>query len=441
VCVFLDTFVVIAISVVCGLLFVCLFACVLFLLFAICGLLFCWNSFFDSEASDWDFQFPYWKVAVQELAALVQYGQQRPTSPPDGFGKLEPDEKASYMPDSPALAFVESSSLYAPIVQYIRSQMCSRPGEVALVTVQQEPMVKVEPDPVVTVQQEPDVTVQAEPEVTVQQEPDVKAEPEVTVQQEPLESVVTVQQEPEVKVEHQWPDPKRRRIRSMAELLESAVEPTSGKGVMGIAGRHISGVHPGYATNVPLLSSPILTPPDHRCWYYCFVFGQNYDRCRALLQHPTGFFVESDDAIMMLREAISVRDSVIAKMRALGLHQQADRLLLPGSAGEPDEEDFVHFADFAGFAFEIVQPDLPDMQPLVYGDGRVAMWLQRVQISDPDGHPDGHLPLLFLFLLLLLLLFLLLLLLLLLLLCARAVAAAVVVVVVVVVLPPSVDTC
>ena len=35
--------------------------------------------------------------------------------------------------------------------------------------------------------------------------------------------------------------------------------------------------HPGYATEAPLLDLPVLTPPDNRCFYYCFVCLLNYD--------------------------------------------------------------------------------------------------------------------------------------------------------------------
>ena len=84
------------------------------------------------------------------------------------------------------------------------------------------------------------------------------------------------------------------------------------------------------------------------------------------------------------------RAKVVARLRDAGLSEQATRLLLPGSAGYPDEPDFAAIAAEAGFSFAIVQEGIP--APLVYGSehGRVRMTVRRHSVADGAGHLSPH---------------------------------------------------
>ena len=53
-------------------------------------------------------------------------------------------------------------------------------------------------------------------------------------------------------------------------------------------------------------------------------------------------------------------------IQARGLHARADRLLLPGEAGQPDEEDIPLLAEVCGAGIEITQDGVNGMK-LTYG--------------------------------------------------------------------------
>ena len=105
-------------------------------------------------------------------------------------------------------------------------------------------------------------------------------------------------------------------------------------------------------------------------------------------RNDAGFFL-GPDAPSMLQRALSIRDEVVRLLSADGFHEQANRLLISGEAGQPDEEDFPYIARALGFAFEVVQPDIP-MAPLVYGNGPVALRVLRHLQKDPAGHASWH---------------------------------------------------
>jgi hypothetical protein len=141
----------------------------------------------------------------------------------------------------------------------------------------------------------------------------------------------------------------------------------------------------------PQLSGHLLTPPDDRCFYYCFVYDSVPDLYLACAQNDAGFFLDTEDAKRFAKDADDFRDRVVARIRLAGFHQQADRLLLPGEAGEPDEEDFQYFAAERGGAFDIIHPDVEGYEPLVYGGGPVSLRLRRTQIRNPgDGRFAWH---------------------------------------------------
>ena len=86
--------------------------------------------------------------------------------------------------------------------------------------------------------------------------------------------------------------------------------------------------HPGYAAAEPSLPSPALTPPDDRCFYYCFVCLEKPATYLSLQQNQdTGFFGAATDAVMMKDQAVALRVRIVARLRSLGYREQADRLL------------------------------------------------------------------------------------------------------------------
>ena len=112
----------------------------------------------------------------------------------------------------------------------------------------------------------------------------------------------------------------------------------------------------------------IIMPADDYCLYHCI----NY--------------VLSNGGVKPTQAtAISFLEKVAARLRDAGLSEQATRLLLPGSAGYPDEPDFAAIAAEAGFSFAIVQEGIP--APLVYGSehGRVRMTVRRHSVADGAG--------------------------------------------------------
>jgi hypothetical protein len=150
-------------------------------------------------------------------------------------------------------------------------------------------------------------------------------------------------------------------------------------------------MHPGFISSQRQLSGHLLTPPDDRCFYYCFVYDSAPDLYLACAQNDAGFFLDTEDAKRFAKGADDFRDRVVARIRLAGFHAQADRLLLPGEAGEPDEEDFQFFAAERGGAFDIIHPHLKDYAPLVYGSGPVSLRLRRTQIRNPgDGRWAWH---------------------------------------------------
>ena len=52
-------------------------------------------------------------------------------------------------------------------------------------------------------------------------------------------------------------------------------------------------------------------------------------------------------------------EKVVARIRVAKRRKQAERLLLDGPQGYPDEEDFAYIAAEAGFSFAVVQVDDP----------------------------------------------------------------------------------
>jgi hypothetical protein len=141
----------------------------------------------------------------------------------------------------------------------------------------------------------------------------------------------------------------------------------------------------------PQLSGHLRTPPDDRCFFYCFVYDSAPDAYLVCAQNDAVFFLDVEDAKRFAKEADDFRDRVVARIRLAGLHAQADRLLLPGEAGEPDEEDFQYFAAERGGAFDIIHPDVEGYEPLVYGGGPVSLRLRRTQIRNPgDGRFAWH---------------------------------------------------
>ena len=75
-------------------------------------------------------------------------------------------------------------------------------------------------------------------------------------------------------------------------------------------------------------------PADDYCLYHCI----NYVLSNGGVKPTTA-------------AAMSFREKVVARLRDADLSEQATRLLLPGSAGYPDEPDFAAIAAEAGFFF------------------------------------------------------------------------------------------
>ena len=118
------------------------------------------------------------------------------------------------------------------------------------------------------------------------------------------------------------------------------------------------------------------------------LYSQDPDGYRAVPQTEAGFFVgpQADSLVLLAR---AMRDRVLSLLRDDHLFEQAERLLLPGYAGYPDEEDFPYISRVLGHAFEVVQPG-SSMAPLVYGSGPVALRVARVLQADGQGHRSWH---------------------------------------------------
>ena len=145
--------------------------------------------------------------------------------------------------------------------------------------------------------------------------------------------------------------------------------------------------HPGYRCPQGSLSKVLKTPPDGDCFYYCMAAYRNLECFLSWRQQQTvdGWYPPSvaPRASSLARD---VRDQVVLFMRSHGANAQADRLLLSGYDGWPDEVDFKFFSAYIGVAFEIVQPMTPRMRPLVYGTGRVGLRLQRLMLPQGCWH-------------------------------------------------------
>ena len=145
--------------------------------------------------------------------------------------------------------------------------------------------------------------------------------------------------------------------------------------------------HPGYLCPQGSLSEVLKTPPDGDCFYYCMAAYKN-PRCFLSWQQQQtvdGWYPSSVGP-QASSLACNVRVQVVRFMRSHGANAQADRLLLSGYDGWPDEEDFKYFSAYIGVAFEVVQPLCSRMLPLVYGTGRVGLRLQRVMLPQGCWH-------------------------------------------------------
>ena len=145
--------------------------------------------------------------------------------------------------------------------------------------------------------------------------------------------------------------------------------------------------HPGYLCPQGSLSRVLPTPPDGDCFYYCMAAYRNPQLFLSWQQQQTvdGWY-PSSVAPLASSLACDVRAQVVRLMQSRGAHAEADRLLLSGYEGWPDEGDFDFFSAYIGVAFEVVQPLCPRMRPLVYGAGRVGLRLQRVRLPQGCWH-------------------------------------------------------
>ena len=72
-----------------------------------------------------------------------------------------------------------------------------------------------------------------------------------------------------------------------------------------------------------------------------------------------------------------------------GLGPQAARLLLPGEAGQPDEEDLPYLSQVFGAAIEVTQAG-EDAMCLRCGEGEARLGVERCRQEDGAGHGSWH---------------------------------------------------
>ena len=77
------------------------------------------------------------------------------------------------------------------------------------------------------------------------------------------------------------------------------------------------------------------------------------------------------------------------QLQASGRGPQADRLLLSGEAGQPDEEDLPYLARVFGAPIEVMQLGNNDMR-LTYGEGVALLGVERRLSDDEAGHSSWH---------------------------------------------------
>ena len=81
--------------------------------------------------------------------------------------------------------------------------------------------------------------------------------------------------------------------------------------------------------------------------------------------------------------------ALVYYLQADGRHEQASRLLLPGEAGHPDEEELPYLAAMIHGRLRLRQPG-SDLVDRVYGHGPLLLSVDRVRQEDGAGHASWH---------------------------------------------------